>query len=229
MDSKEQDEVAAAEGDGDAGEPALHPGADDVSGLIRRVRRLVKLSQRDLAERLGVSQSAVAKWETGRTSPSARMLARVLDLARLTLAAVKADGERVPPMKSVAARDAAGRRYPAHTYVWAEGWWAPEGSEMTSWLGDILLHSRALGLPRVRYSRWWQRSRPPSLADVHEHPTWAELVAEAHAGWIPRQRRLVPIPEWVLQDSRRSRNRRPDDFRRLAGTSWHARERARRG
>ncbi|WP_442940318.1 helix-turn-helix domain-containing protein [Nocardioides sp. B-3] len=34
---------------------------------------------------MGVSQSAVAKWETGRTSPSARMLARVPDSGELEL------------------------------------------------------------------------------------------------------------------------------------------------
>ncbi len=71
---------------------------EEISGLIRRVRRLAKVSQRELARDLGVSQSAVAKWETGRSSPSAQMLARVLEVADLGLAAVKrGGGERVKP------------------------------------------------------------------------------------------------------------------------------------
>lgn len=190
-----------------------------VSGLIRRVRRLAKLSQRELARDLGVSQSAVAKWETGRTTPSARMLVRILDVAELGLAAVRGDGEQVAAMKTAAARDAAGRRYPAHTFVWAEGWWAPEGAETTAWLSQILARSEALEMPRVRYSRWWQHcARPPSVADINEHPTWHELVAEAREGWRPPRRCLVSIPEWALQDTKRSRKPRPGDFRDVAHT-----------
>jgi transcriptional regulator with XRE-family HTH domain len=189
---------------------------DEISGLIRRVRRLAKWSQRELAHELGVSQSAVAKWETGRTTPSARMLARVLELAELSLAAVSEVGDRVQPMKRIAARDAAGRRYPAHTFVWPEGWWAPEGAETTAWMGHILCRSEDLELVKVRYSRWWGASRRPTLADIHEHPTWAELVAEAREGWRPPRRKPVPIPEWAFADTHKSRNRRPEEFRALA-------------
>jgi hypothetical protein len=144
------------------------------------------------------------------------MLARILGLAGLGLAAVRADGGRVAPMRAVAARDAGGRRYPAHAFVWAQGWWAPEGAEMTAWYGAILGRSAELELPRVRYSRWWQLGRAPSLADVQDHPTWGELVAEAREGWWPRGRDRVPIPEWAFVDTRKSRNRRPDEFRALA-------------
>ena len=202
----------------------------EISGLIRRVRRLAKWSQRELAHELGVSQSAVAKWETGRTSPSAHMLARVLHLVKLSLAAVKQGGtqggtqggerggEIVAPMKVPTARDAADRRYPAHTFVWTEGWWAPEGAEMTAWLDQILCRSKDLGLPRVRYSRRWGAWRRPTTADIADHPTWSELVAEAREGWQPRRRAPASIPEWALADTRKSRNRRPEDFRALVPT-----------
>lgn len=188
----------------------------EVSGLIRRVRRLAKYSQRQLAQELGVSQSAVAKWETGRTSPSARTLARVLQVVELTLAAVQTDGERVLPMKVAVARDAASRRYPAHTFVWPEGWWAPPGAETTAYYDQILFRSEDLELPRVRYSRWWQAPRPPTLSDLVDHPTWPELVAEARETWSPPRRNVLSIPAWAFQDSRKSRNRRPEEFRAAA-------------
>ena len=195
------------------GQDAGPTGDAEISGLVRRVRRLAKWSQRELAHELGVSQSAVAKWETGRTTPTARMLGRVLGLVKLRLAAVDADGVRARPMRAVAARDAADRRYPAHAFVWAEGWWVPEGAETTAWYSAILGRSADLELPRVRYSRWWQLGRAPALADVQDHPTWGELVAEAREGWRPVGRDLVPIPEWAFADTRKSRNRRPEEFR----------------
>ena len=214
MDIDEQDATRMAEpGDGPDGGGPRPGGGDQTSGMIRRVRRMAKLSQRELAHELGVSQSAVAKWETGRTCPTVRMLERVLAVAEMRLAAVLAGGERVQPMKVVAARDAAGRRYPAHARVWAEGWWAPEGSETNAWFTQILLRSEDLELPRVRYSRGWPLSRAATIADLEDHPTWEELVAEAKEGWSAPRRRILPIPEWAFQDTKKSRNRRPGDYR----------------
>lgn len=47
---------------------------------IRELRTEAGLSQKQLAEKLQMSQSAVAKWESGRTEPTAGALIR---LARL--------------------------------------------------------------------------------------------------------------------------------------------------
>ena len=124
METEQQESTPAGE-EKCAGPVAVNTrpaGDEEISGLIRRVRRLAKLSQRELAHSLGVSQSAVAKWETERTTPSATMLKRILSAADLRLIAVRRDGEQALPMKPIAARDAASRRYPAHTFVWAEGW-----------------------------------------------------------------------------------------------------------
>lgn len=202
----------------DAGPAATAATEDETPGLIRRVRRRAKLSQRELAHELGVSQSAVAKWETGRTTPTARMLTKVLKLGELRIVAVKANGDRVLPMKVTAARDTAHRRYPAHTFLWTEGWWAPEGAEMTAWFTAILGRSSELDMPKVRYSRRWGACRLMTLADIEDHPTWPELVAEAQAGWQPPRRKPMPIPQWAIADTRKSRNRRPEEFRSLART-----------
>ncbi len=183
----------------------------DVSGIIRRVRRRAKWSQRQLAQELGVSQSAVAKWETQRTTPSPQMLARVMALANLRLAPIDETGELVAPMKHFAARDAARRRYPAHATVWAEGWWSPDDAAMTPYASAIIARSAELELPRVRHSTSGMvPSKTPGGLD--DHPTWSELVAEASKAWRPPPRRRVTIPDWALQDSHRSRNRRPGQF-----------------
>jgi transcriptional regulator with XRE-family HTH domain len=52
----------------------------DIASVIRDGRREKRLSQRALAERMGVAPSAVAQWETGITNPS---LANRVDLAAI--------------------------------------------------------------------------------------------------------------------------------------------------
>ena len=89
----------------------------DVPGLIRRVRRVADLSQRDLAEALGVGQAVVARWETGECEPSLTLFGRLLELAGWGLGVVDEAGEPVAPMGPGACRDQGRRRYPAHLDV----------------------------------------------------------------------------------------------------------------
>ena len=51
-----------------------------LGSLIRALRREAGMTQRDLAEALGVSRQAVSKWETGTADPSTSNL---LALAKL--------------------------------------------------------------------------------------------------------------------------------------------------
>ncbi|MCA1823916.1 MAG: helix-turn-helix transcriptional regulator [Mycobacteriales bacterium] len=53
--------------------------------LIREARRRAGLTQAQLAERAGTTQSAVARWESGRTSPSVDTLLRLLRLCGFRL------------------------------------------------------------------------------------------------------------------------------------------------
>ena len=59
----------------------LGPFDGEIPGLVRRVRRILDVSQRGLAAMLGISQSQVARWETRRTSPRADLLTELLRLA----------------------------------------------------------------------------------------------------------------------------------------------------
>jgi HTH-type transcriptional regulator/antitoxin HipB len=84
---------------------------------VVRARRIADLSQRELAERLGVARSVVGRMETGEVAPTAEMLSAVLALGGLRLVVVDANGVLVDPVPADVARDNAGRRYPAHLDV----------------------------------------------------------------------------------------------------------------
>lgn len=55
------------------------------SDLIREARRRGGLTQQELAERAGTTQSAVARWESGRTSPDLATVRRLVRLCGLEL------------------------------------------------------------------------------------------------------------------------------------------------
>lgn len=55
------------------------------SDLIREARRRAGLTQRELAERAGTTQSAIARLESGRTSPSFDTVRRMLRLCGFNL------------------------------------------------------------------------------------------------------------------------------------------------
>ena len=97
----------------------------DLPGLIRRIRRIADVSQRELAERLGVPKSGVGAVESGTSGLDVRVLARAALLAGLRLAVVDGEGEEVLPMSGDAVRDRANRRFPAHldTRYGDQDWW----------------------------------------------------------------------------------------------------------
>jgi predicted transcriptional regulator len=76
--------------------PAMMPALEEIS----RTRRALGLSQAQLAKRAGVSQSAVAKIERGRTSPSYDVVRRLFEC----LSAERAEKERVSILLDVRTR-----------------------------------------------------------------------------------------------------------------------------
>ena len=53
--------------------------------LVREARKRAALTQRELAERAGTTQSAIARLESGRTSPSLEDVQRLMRLAGFEL------------------------------------------------------------------------------------------------------------------------------------------------
>ncbi len=97
----------------------------DLPGLLRRVRRLADLSQRELARVTGVPPASIAAAEAGTRGLDARALAGLAAVAGLRLALLDAEGREVAPMDGAAVRDEGGRHFPAHldTRHGDEGWW----------------------------------------------------------------------------------------------------------
>lgn len=52
---------------------------------FKRCRRIADLTQREAAAALGLHQSAVAMWETGKTAPRAALLPKVAELYGCTV------------------------------------------------------------------------------------------------------------------------------------------------
>ena len=135
----------------------------DLPGLLRRVRRLADLSQRELARAIETSKSAVAAAETGHSGLDVRLLARAAALAGLRLALLDAADAEVIGMSGEAVRDRSGRRFPAHldTRYGDEGWWhGPERySRVQPWYT----------FDRLRYTRDYWRGRN-GIPDDHQLP-----------------------------------------------------------
>lgn len=98
-------------------------------GIVRRIRRLADLSQRQLADRLETSKSTIASAEAGTGGLDARLLARAAELTGLRLTLLDADGNEVAGMADAAVRDKIGRRFPAHldTRYGDIDWWHDDG------------------------------------------------------------------------------------------------------
>ena len=153
-----------------------------VPGMVRRVRRILDVSQRGLAEILKVSQSVVARWETGRTSPRTCVVERLLELARLRVTVRDEDGQEVGPMRADGARTHGGSRYPAHVDLRATGWWVPRSLRAMTSVEAFACRdrSRRTGDPAVRYrlSSFWKGLERELNGTPDDHPAMAQLAAE---------------------------------------------------
>lgn len=171
----------------------MGPFDGEVPGLVRRVRRILDVSQRGLAALLEVSQSVVARWETGRTSPRVSVLQQMLRLAGLHVSVHDGEtGEEVAPMRDDGARDRGGRRCPAHVDLTVTGWWYPRGAESTAAFLMWRQRSKERRDPAIHFHT------SPILRRLHrllsgtpdDHPSIIQLTAEAvHLDEVREERR----------------------------------------
>ncbi len=71
---------------------------DALAANIRRVRKDVGLTQAELAERLGIQQSAIAHWEAGNTRPTTERLAQIADALGTTVGRLVAGSDDGAPL-----------------------------------------------------------------------------------------------------------------------------------
>jgi transcriptional regulator with XRE-family HTH domain len=164
-----------------------------IPGLVRRVRRILDVSQRGLAALLDVSQSVVARWETGRTSPRSSVLADLLRRARLHVTVSDDDGQEVGPMRDDGARQMNGSRFPAHVDLRVAGWWIPAHVEMSmAEYGWWLRRSREERNPSVGYRRklWRRRLDRELWGTPDDHPSIEQCAAQVEADDEDRERRM---------------------------------------
>jgi HTH-type transcriptional regulator/antitoxin HipB len=86
----------------------------DVGGYVRRARRVADLSQRDLADILGLSRAAVGRLESTPGRVDLPTMEAILALADLRLAVVDSAGRPVEAVPADTLRDHGNRRFPAH-------------------------------------------------------------------------------------------------------------------
>lgn len=173
----------------------------DVPGLLRWIRRELDLSQRDLAQMIGVSHSTIGRLETGAQRMSLDLFEIVLDLMGWSLRDALA-GEAQPAMSSMTVedevRDNGGRLYPAHLDVHlpceTPHWWH---------LAPRYGRKRPRADFEMRERRNLRRERECYVPVVHpteaERAEWLDLLREAREirnrvltrrirpreGWLP--------------------------------------------
>lgn len=153
--------------------------AETIPGLVRKVRRIADLSQRQLADRAKVSRATVARAESGALMPSLPLLLRLLAVAGLGLVVTDRQGQVIRPMALWDdTRDGADRHYPAHLDLILD----PRAGE---WWADIyglarppetFHRDRAWRDAKRRRSQWEVRVQQyrsdPEPPDPDRHPNW---------------------------------------------------------
>jgi transcriptional regulator with XRE-family HTH domain len=156
-------------------------------GLLRRARRIADLSQRELADAAKVSQSTVARIESGERAPSLSMMQRLIAPAGLYLVVVDGDGRIIVPMRECEeTRDGANRHYPSHLDTILDPrpgeWWGDEYGLARP--PETFHRNRRYRDYQRALSQWEVRAKQNRGVPPPTHPDYyirlARQVAEAH-------------------------------------------------
>lgn len=146
-------------------------------GALRRARRLADLSQRQLAERVGVSRATIGRAESADEPVGLDLVEAILAVAGLRLAVLDADGQEVESMRESVEHDGGGRRFPAHLDVEpADDSGRPDGQ----------VWHRGRPVPSATFRHRHHRDHPrrsgvgarPPRPRPQDHLTTGELAAE---------------------------------------------------
>jgi transcriptional regulator with XRE-family HTH domain len=145
---------------------------ETLAGLLRRVRRLADMSQRELSRASGVSSAVIARAEAGGDLRVSQLV-RVVGVAGLRLAVLDEGSQELAPMSGDAVRDAGGRLFPAHldTRHGDDSWWGGEHRPRTRQPRYTFDLDRGL-----RDSR-----RRDATPEDHHAPTAGDSLAERRA------------------------------------------------
>jgi transcriptional regulator with XRE-family HTH domain len=137
----------------------MHP-----ADLVRTVRRVRRLSQRELAAHVGVPPSTIDRIEAGRSDPRLGTLVRILAAVDLRLVVINSHRRVIDIDRDPHVRDHGGRQTPAHLETWR-----PRGQLYGDWWGwaRIAWSIDDPKVPPFTYSR--RRAR------YSDDPFWAHL------------------------------------------------------
>ena len=71
-----------------------------IGQYIASRRKELRVSQKDLAEKLNVTAGAVSQWEHGRTMPDITMYPKIADALNTTVAALFGEEQKEPAVES---------------------------------------------------------------------------------------------------------------------------------
>lgn len=175
----------------------------NVADLVRRARRNADMSQRDLADAIGVSPSTIARAERDGATVTLPVLMAALAQGGIELAAVDDAGDQVIIMRPDALRDRARRKIPAHLDAWIGP--AHERDERALRPGEV-------PPPLVRYAKRRYRDvrRDRHLDSLLYHPAPEDIEIarrrdEADRPYLPllllTGREWRPPPECTCSDA----------------------------
>lgn len=70
-----------------------------IGNNIRRYRKAANVSQKQIADALGIQQAAVSLWEHGRTTPRSNMIPALLEILNISIEDLYGDDEKAPRYK----------------------------------------------------------------------------------------------------------------------------------
>ena len=170
----------------------------DGARYIVRARRVADLSQRELADEMGLSRATIGRLESGASRVDAETLSSILARAGLRLAVLDGDGREVRPVPVDVLRDHADRRFPGHLDA------RPPKDGPSDRVDPRRGGPEALGWYQQRRSRAYRRQRTGIPVD---HPTVSGLregrQAAYWAGVAAAELRhaAAPLPECSCFDA----------------------------